>query len=286
MGGSRRALPAGRVAPQGRSKEDPAHHRDLLVPMPPSHRVGAAVGGAALDPSACAGSPCAKRLQPLLPETRSRNSWNFSSIHNPIVVFAVVAPGSICHHLQSWHGPHSDFAIASPFRDAGSFRHPRSIRANAAPMQAAFVAAGLLALAARRSPTVSAAKLRGVEPQFRDLHLRRHSQYAVAGHRADFHGQLDRHGRRLFGNQRHEHRRRCQRHGVGRRAAALILSQRPDAVEAGKGNPFPPFLPRAWIPQRNKSLVGSRLKVPPGKFTMSALPGDGGGSTRETALAL
>src|SRR6478736_2809181 len=73
------------------------------------YRVGAACGGALLDPAAVAGLPGMKRLQPLLPETRSRNGCSFSSMHSPIVVFLGVAFGSICHHLQSLHRPHDCF---------------------------------------------------------------------------------------------------------------------------------------------------------------------------------
>jgi hypothetical protein len=32
-------------------------------------------------------------------------------MHNPIVVFAILASGSICHHWQSWHSPQLDAAI-------------------------------------------------------------------------------------------------------------------------------------------------------------------------------
>ncbi len=78
------------------------------------YRVGSAVGGAAPDPSALAGLPGVKRLQPLLPETRSRYGRSFSSMHSPIVVFATVALGSTCHHLQSLHSPHSSFANVRP----------------------------------------------------------------------------------------------------------------------------------------------------------------------------
>src|SRR6202795_3835515 len=68
-------------------------------------RAGSGVGGASLDPSALAGLPGMKRLQPLLPETRNRNCCSFSSMHSPIVRFSTEAFGSICHHLQSLHNP-------------------------------------------------------------------------------------------------------------------------------------------------------------------------------------
>lgn len=48
-----------------------------------------------------------KWLQPLLPETRMLNGNISSSIHSPIVVSATLASGSICHHLQFLHKPHS-----------------------------------------------------------------------------------------------------------------------------------------------------------------------------------
>jgi hypothetical protein len=71
-----------------------------------NQRVGFAVGGWPLDPFACAGLPSMNRLHPLLPETRSLNFSNFSSMHSPIVELLTGALGSICHHLQSLQGPH------------------------------------------------------------------------------------------------------------------------------------------------------------------------------------
>ena len=71
------------------------------------YRVGLAVGGWLLEPLAWAGLPGMKWLQPLLPETRILYGYSLSSIHNPIVVLAMDAFGSICHHLQSLHNPHS-----------------------------------------------------------------------------------------------------------------------------------------------------------------------------------
>jgi HAD superfamily hydrolase (TIGR01484 family) len=69
-------------------------------------RVGLAVGGRPLEASARAGLPEINRLQPLLPDTRSVNRCRSSSIHSPMVVPATLAPGSICHHLQSLQSPH------------------------------------------------------------------------------------------------------------------------------------------------------------------------------------
>jgi len=73
---------------------------------------------------AVTGHAQAKRLELLLNE-------------RPIVVFAVFAPGSTCHHLQSLQSPHSDFAV--PFGDVDSFRYNAVGYANAAPIQAACV---------------------------------------------------------------------------------------------------------------------------------------------------
>src|SRR5206468_10940158 len=70
------------------------------------HRVGAACGGASLEPRAFAGVPGMNRLQPLFPETRSKKGCSSSSMHKPSVVFATAPSGSICHHLQSLHKPH------------------------------------------------------------------------------------------------------------------------------------------------------------------------------------
>jgi len=61
-----------------------------------------------LEPFAFAGLPSIQRLHPLEPETRRRNGCSFSSMHSPMVEAFGVAPGSICHHLQLLHGPHSD----------------------------------------------------------------------------------------------------------------------------------------------------------------------------------
>src|SRR5437588_6148757 len=63
-----------------------------------------------------------KRLQPLLPDTRSRKRCRSSSIHKPIVLSATRAAGSICHHLQSLHKPHSDSAIGLPPKTHGTIR--------------------------------------------------------------------------------------------------------------------------------------------------------------------
>src|SRR5262249_48374760 len=63
--------------------------------------------GSALEPSARAGRPAMKRLHPLFPDTRSTKGCSFSSMHSPIVSSSVSTPGSICHHLQSRHNPHS-----------------------------------------------------------------------------------------------------------------------------------------------------------------------------------
>jgi hypothetical protein len=71
------------------------------------YRVGWAVGGWPLEPLAWAGSPGMKWLQPLLPETRMLNGNISSSIHNPIVLSATLASGSICQHLQFLHNPYS-----------------------------------------------------------------------------------------------------------------------------------------------------------------------------------
>jgi hypothetical protein len=71
------------------------------------YRVGWAVGGWPLEPLAWAGLPGMKWLQPLLPETRILYGNSLSSMHNPIVLLAMEAFGSICHHLQSLHNPHS-----------------------------------------------------------------------------------------------------------------------------------------------------------------------------------
>ena len=72
-----------------------------------TYRVGAAVGGAALEPGARAGSPAMKWLQPLSPDTRNRNGWRSSSIQSPSVRSSILTSGSICHHLQSLHRPQS-----------------------------------------------------------------------------------------------------------------------------------------------------------------------------------
>src|SRR5262249_55565553 len=72
-----------------------------------SQRVGAATGGASLDPLALATPPSTNRLHPLSPETRSRKSCRSSSMHSPSVVLLTRAFGSICHHLQSLHRPQS-----------------------------------------------------------------------------------------------------------------------------------------------------------------------------------
>src|SRR5437667_3507469 len=60
------------------------------------------------------------RLQPLLPETRSKNGCNSSSMHRPMVVFSMLALGSICHHLQSLHNPQESvdglLAMALPLK--------------------------------------------------------------------------------------------------------------------------------------------------------------------------
>jgi hypothetical protein len=71
-----------------------------------SYRAGFAVGGAALDPRACAGFPSIKRLQPLAPDTRSTKAWSSWSMHRPTVRLFDEASGSTCHHLQSLHNPH------------------------------------------------------------------------------------------------------------------------------------------------------------------------------------
>src|SRR5579863_2723866 len=94
-----------------------AFYSGWALPAPdPNQRVGCAVGGADAEPFARAGLPSMKRLQPLLPETRKRNSCKSSSMHKPMAVFAMLAAGSICHHLQSLHKPHSDFVmIWQPF---------------------------------------------------------------------------------------------------------------------------------------------------------------------------
>jgi hypothetical protein len=84
--------------------------------------VGAAWGGALPDPGAVAGFPGMNRLQPLSPETRSKNGCNFSSMHNPSVVAVGDAFGSICHHLQSLHSPQVSFDgfLAMLFSDYGT----------------------------------------------------------------------------------------------------------------------------------------------------------------------
>src|SRR2546423_1140565 len=86
-------------------------------------RVGAASGGAWLEPTASAGWPGMNRLQPLLPDTRSKKGCNSSSMHRPSVWSLALAPGSTCHHLQSLHRPHESldalFAMAVSF---GVFR--------------------------------------------------------------------------------------------------------------------------------------------------------------------
>src|SRR4051812_48768863 len=58
---------------------------------PDVYRVGLAVGGAVAEPVARAGSPGMNRLQPLLPETRSRYGCNFSSMHRPSEMSLAVA---------------------------------------------------------------------------------------------------------------------------------------------------------------------------------------------------
>jgi hypothetical protein len=42
-------------------------------------------------------------------------------MHNPMVVFATLTCGSICHHWQSLHKPQSDMAIAITPRSELSF---------------------------------------------------------------------------------------------------------------------------------------------------------------------
>ena len=62
-----------------------------------------------------AGSPGMKRLQPLLPETRSVNGCKSSSMHSPIVVLATEASGSICTTCSLCRGPNF-FSSLSPVR--------------------------------------------------------------------------------------------------------------------------------------------------------------------------
>jgi hypothetical protein len=95
--------------PKSSDVSEVANFRRCCIPMTPStrYRVGWAVGGWPLEPLAWAGLPGMKWLQPLLPETRSLYGNSLSSIHNPIVVLVIDAFGSICHHLQSLHNPHS-----------------------------------------------------------------------------------------------------------------------------------------------------------------------------------
>src|SRR5262249_55536362 len=68
-------------------------HKGRLSGRRAFQRVGSAVGGASPEPFALAGSPGAKRLPPLIPETRRRTLCNFSSMQRPSVVFATLASG-------------------------------------------------------------------------------------------------------------------------------------------------------------------------------------------------
>jgi hypothetical protein len=70
------------------------HFRQPTAIVYRSHLVGFAVGGASLEPLAWATLPCMKRLHPLLPETRRRKGWSFSSMQSPMVLFSAFAPGS------------------------------------------------------------------------------------------------------------------------------------------------------------------------------------------------
>jgi hypothetical protein len=79
-----------------------------------AYLAGFAVGGAALEPFARAGSPGMKRLHPLVPDTRSKNPWSSSSMHRPIVASWTADLGSICHHLQPLHRPHGWLIALKP----------------------------------------------------------------------------------------------------------------------------------------------------------------------------
>jgi hypothetical protein len=69
---------------------EPVLPRRLSIGKPADYRVGVAVGGASPEPSALAGLPGRKRLQPLLPETR----WQPSHRDQHWRVFSSVCPGA------------------------------------------------------------------------------------------------------------------------------------------------------------------------------------------------
>jgi hypothetical protein len=102
-----------------------------IEPTPKSYWPASAACGIALDPAACTGFPGLKQLQPLFPDTRNSTAFSDGYTHNPIVVFAPVAAGSICQNLQSLHRPHSLVAMMPLPLDRSS--NPREINATSVP---------------------------------------------------------------------------------------------------------------------------------------------------------